>query len=374
MTDAPRPPETLGALELALAAARREAALEAPAREVLTRNARLLEEQIGLARNERFRARIKAVRDLSIVLLVVVLIGGAGAWILSAKQARGLVVEPLRTPPEFAAQGLDGPVLAARLLDRLSAMQAATDSSRAPEQFANNWGDDLQVELPQTGVSVGELHRALRRSLGRETRVSGELVRTPEGLAITTRLGSQPGVTVAGGAGELERLLDRASEAIYRRSQPYRYAVWLSRREGGNPAADEPILRELATSPSKTERLWAHVGLAVNALEGDRFDEAEAIALEGLRLDPSFHKLLWNLSDVQFATGRAEANLHTERPILRRHARPDPRVTEASRLVVLRSSGATAASAVGDHAEALELYLEMSTLPEYADNVANGPY
>jgi len=48
MTDAPRPPETLQALELALAAARREAALEAPAREVLTRNARLLEEQIGL--------------------------------------------------------------------------------------------------------------------------------------------------------------------------------------------------------------------------------------------------------------------------------------------------------------------------------------
>ena len=42
------------------------------------------------------------------------------------------------------------------MLDKLIAMQNGTGSVRPAQSYANNWGDDLKVEIPETGVSIGE--------------------------------------------------------------------------------------------------------------------------------------------------------------------------------------------------------------------------
>ena len=57
-------------------------------------------------------------------------------------------------------------------------MQNATTSSRPPQSYASNWGNDLKVEIPETGVSIGELHRFLRDWLGHDTHISGEVWHT----------------------------------------------------------------------------------------------------------------------------------------------------------------------------------------------------
>ena len=44
-------------------------------------------------------------------------------------------------------------------------------------------------ELIATGVSVGEIYRFLRGWLGHETRVSGEITRSGDGIALTARIG-----------------------------------------------------------------------------------------------------------------------------------------------------------------------------------------
>lgn len=338
---------------------------------VLRKQSALFDEQIGLARNERFRNRIKAIRDMALSVVVLGLIGGLGVLLWNAHQASGLVVEAFQTPPDMAADGLDGSVLAARLLDRLSAMQAGTDSSRAPATFGNNWGDDLAVEVPQTGMSAGEIWRMARQTLGDETRLSGDLTRAADGtLTLTTRVGANPGVSVTGEAGELDRMLTESAAAVYHQAQPYRYGVWLSRTDGGG---DAEVLAELAASGDKTERLWALVGQSVNVYATDPL-QTVAFAREALAFDPSFHKARWNLADGYFLLGWSEADLHETRAISRVMRRRDPRVTKASQDQSLYSYRSLAAAYVGDYDAMLEATRIGAELPDYSGSAKTARY
>ena len=123
---------------------------------VLRKQSALFDEQIGLARNERFRNRIKAVRDMALSAAVLGLLAGAGMVLWSAHRASGLVVEAFQTPPDMAEAGLDGSVVAARLLDRLSA-HAGGHRQRAG-------GGDLRQQLGRRPGRGGASDRACRRA------------------------------------------------------------------------------------------------------------------------------------------------------------------------------------------------------------------
>ena len=78
----------------------------------------------------------------------------------NAAHADGLIIESFSVlPSDMASRGLTGQVLATQMLDKLTAMQRATRSTRAPRTYANNWSDDIKVEIPETGVSIGEAYR-----------------------------------------------------------------------------------------------------------------------------------------------------------------------------------------------------------------------
>ena len=168
----PRPaaPTTPDPVEIAMEIAASGQTPAAAALEVLQTNAALMREQIGLARNERLRNRIKAVRDTALAFVVLLLAAGVLGFVWNARQASGLVIQPLSTPPDLTQRGLDSRAVSSQLLDRLNGLQAKTDSIRAANTFANNWEGDVSVEIPSTGVSIGELDRWLRGALGHEPR------------------------------------------------------------------------------------------------------------------------------------------------------------------------------------------------------------
>lgn len=68
-------------------------------------------------------------------------------------------------------------VLASQLLDRLTDMQAQTDSSHAPGTYSSAWGNDIKAQNPNTGVSVGEACRHFAGWLGHHPHISGEVFR-----------------------------------------------------------------------------------------------------------------------------------------------------------------------------------------------------
>lgn len=302
-----RPPETLEALELALSAARKEAALEAPARDVLTRNALLLDEQIGLARNERFRARIKAVRDLSIAATVFLLLAAVGAMVWSARQANEVVLQAFVVPPEMAAEGLTGEAVAGELLDRMGAIQTKAEASTVfSKTEARGEGETVRVEIPQTGVSLGEVERYLRQRLGRQTIVSGALRRRGDRLLLTVRASGSPGRTLEGTEAELPALLQTAAEAVLQDTQPLRLTGYLVGEK--RFAEAEAVLRPLLASGPNEERSQAYMAMTTIFFSSQRLEEARSAVRQAVRLNRSGASLAY-LGAAEGALGRHEASL-----------------------------------------------------------------
>jgi tetratricopeptide (TPR) repeat protein len=204
----------------------------------------------------RFSDRLKAALQVmtALVGLAIVAVIGTMAW--QAHEARGLVVDAFSVPPDLAQAGLTGQVAAARFLDKLEALQAASaDSDRPAQSFQNNWDSEIKVEIPETGLTFGEFEKLLREKLGHISHVSGEVIRTPTGVTLTARMGQEPPQTFTGAPGDFDALAQQAAEAVYRQSQPYRYAEYLD--EHGRSKEAFQVISDLATNGPTSERGWA---------------------------------------------------------------------------------------------------------------------
>ena len=114
---------------------------------------------------------------------------------------------------------------------------------RPTDTYRNNWADDIKVEIPDTGVSIGEYNRYLRAWLGHETRISGAIYRTPDGVAVTVRAGDTLGETYMGAEKDLPALMQRAAESVFAATQPYRYCDYLETQK--RYKEEYPILHRL---------------------------------------------------------------------------------------------------------------------------------
>ena len=103
---------------------------------------------------------------------------GALLMIRNAVEAHGVVIEAFQVPPGLAQRGLTGEVIAEQVLDQLADLEGAASSSsaRPAGSYSNSWGHDLKVEIPETGVSFGELNRYLREAWGHESHILGEIL------------------------------------------------------------------------------------------------------------------------------------------------------------------------------------------------------
>jgi tetratricopeptide (TPR) repeat protein len=315
-------PGAIGAVGVAVALdeARNDLGLRAPVARFLERQEGLIEnqnrligeqlhhlkEQYRQLRLKHWSERLKLLLQAMTVGVGALIAAGFGVTIWQAAHDTGLVVEAFSVPPDLAQRGLTGQVVGKQVLDRLAAMQAQTTSLRPANSYKNNWGEDLKVEIPETGVSLGELRRYLNGWLGHETRISGEVYRTASGLTVTARPGEDDAKTFTGPDADLDKLIDQAAAAVYESTQPYRYAVYLE----GHGRLDEAkaILQRLTFSPDPVERAWAHVGLG-----NQRFDVSEAEVLSEMKLAlgdvPDFPPALVNIAQADFTFGRYEPAL-----------------------------------------------------------------
>src|SRR5204863_5104560 len=97
-----------------------------------------------------------------------------------------LVVEPFSVSPALAERGLTGAVVAGEVLDQLTRLNAESVAIETV-RLSDSWSADSHVEIPQTGVSIDEVNRLLRRWLGHQTFVSGTVVQTDAGVRLSAR-------------------------------------------------------------------------------------------------------------------------------------------------------------------------------------------
>ncbi len=206
-------PTTVDPVDLALRRAH-DAPVEPDVMRFLRKHERLVEAQMAQLGRERWR-------HIFIMSIGLCVLGAIIALIWEASRARGVAIEPFRVPPEMQARGLDGVVVATQVMDQLLKMQDATESLRAPSTYSNNWGDDIAVEIPNTGITIGDLRSSLRAWFGKQVRLTGELVRRVDGsVALTVRVGASPGTQFEGPEPELDTLIARAAENVYEKTQP----------------------------------------------------------------------------------------------------------------------------------------------------------
>jgi hypothetical protein len=250
----------------------------------------LADEQIALTRlqaddlrrEDRLRhwsLRIRHVSDLmkvafefSVAAILLVLAGLVAAAVWSAAHDRSVVIEAFSVPPDLAAKGLTGEVVASKMLARLSAMQAQTGSSRAASSYASNWDGNIKLQIPDTGISIAEADRFLHAWLGHQTAIVGEVYGTSTGIAVTARAGGSSTPIVTGHEDDVDQLVDRVAASVYRTTQPYRYAIYLITADlgpDGLPAPEQDreareILEELTHTGTPEDRAWAYDGLAAD--------------------------------------------------------------------------------------------------------------
>ncbi|MGN6516017.1 MAG: hypothetical protein ACTHLR_09280, partial [Rhizomicrobium sp.] len=114
---------------------------------------------------------LKLALELAAALIFVSVVVAIVAAIWMASHDNSLVIDAFKVPPDMAAKGLTGDVVASQLLDRLTKMQEDTDSSRAPDTYASDWSAGIKVYIPNTGVSVGDAYRYLANWLGDQTHI-----------------------------------------------------------------------------------------------------------------------------------------------------------------------------------------------------------
>jgi tetratricopeptide (TPR) repeat protein len=343
---APEPlPDSPEPVEIAMDLERHDPSPDSPARRLLVNQNRLVGMQIASERMGVALKMLTALAGLAAAAVLAVLV-----W--EAARAEALVVTPFSVPPELAQRGMTGQVVATRLLDGLATLQAETLSNRPQGAYANDWGDDVQVEIPQTGVSIGELQDFLRGWLGRETNITGEIVRTPTGYTVTARAGADAGKTFAGTEAELDQLILKASEAVYAATQPGRYAGWLVDKQRPKEAIE--VYRRLSISGDRKGRAWA---FAEWSALGEDPAERLRLAERAASLDPKQPTAFMALSAAHQALGHKEAALRADRRLVELLGGPRKKELPAWSAVFYRKEKmAELASSVGDHARAAELY------------------
>jgi tetratricopeptide (TPR) repeat protein len=229
----------------------------------------------------RFALRLRL--GFQIFLMLVATVVGIGALIMirDAIVDHGLVVEAFSVPPDMVRDGLTGEVVATRFLDKLQALQTATASDRPADSYQYNWGSDIKVEIPETGLDLRAVSQFFRDRFGHSNRITGEVIHTATGIAVTARFGDVAPATFTGPENDFDELAGKAAEAVYRSSQPYRFAQFLSGR--GRNAEAFSVIADLAANGTQNERGWADVewGMLDWTANGD-LESARKHCLQGL--------------------------------------------------------------------------------------------
>jgi tetratricopeptide (TPR) repeat protein len=299
----------------------------------------------------------KGLLFLSSLTLLV----GFLALVVNAWGSRGIVIEKFELPPSFRPEGLSSESVSVAVVRRLSHLRAEAEKESATGRSqadvpTSDWLDDSRVEVPRTGITLGDMNRMLRRVLGSDIHVSAAVHLQHDGapllyLLIDGRAARRP---ITGRS----TLIEESAEALYQEAYPFGYAMYLlldgKRHEEG--------MKALHKAAYETER-QSNRPAALNAFAAQLMTEghcAEAIPVlqRALRLDRNLSTALFNLSNAYYSLGRDQESEEASRLLVRQLSfdRPAPGTVAAKRHIDAEDAFA---GQHGDYGSRLRLYERM---------------
>ncbi|MGB6451778.1 MAG: tetratricopeptide repeat protein [Steroidobacteraceae bacterium] len=190
-----------------------------------------LTHQRHLLRGQRLGQAIRIAFQIGIALVVLVLGAGIAVMLHDAFTSHSVVIDSFDAPAALASRGVTGTVLASDVLNELTQLQSATRSIEFVDQkrkLSNGWSNDVKVDVPETGVSLGEISRLLTARFGHDLHIGGGLIETGSGgLALTVSGDSVLPRTFTSASGDLDTLVIDAAQYVYSQFQPVFWARYL---------------------------------------------------------------------------------------------------------------------------------------------------
>jgi tetratricopeptide (TPR) repeat protein len=184
---------------------------------------------LQLLKLKRLGERLRVGLQVFVILAATAIGLGAVVLVRDAVTSRRVVIEPFHSPPALTARGIDGTIIASGLLDQLSRLQDATRSSSAARGLTGAWTGTIKLDVPEAGISVGEISRLLKDRFGHDVHIDGDMVETQTGaLELTVRGNGVPPRSFSAPAADLAQLTIQAAEYVYSMSQPVRWATFLN--------------------------------------------------------------------------------------------------------------------------------------------------
>jgi tetratricopeptide (TPR) repeat protein len=233
--------------------------------------------------------RLRTGFQLFFALFATVIGLGLAIVIYQGVQSRSVVIDSFSAPPSLAADGLNGQVLAAGLLDVLTRIQAASRANIEHRNLSNAWTNEISIDVPETGISIGQVERMIKTRFGHDQHIQGDLVKIPTGLALTVRGTGILPKTFTGEAGALDKLLTQAGEYVFGQSQPGLWAAYLSNTDRNDEAIRFAQVAYTTVATSEKPYVLNYWANAISGKGGDGV-MAEALTLwrEALRLKTDY--------------------------------------------------------------------------------------
>ena len=317
--------ESAAALDFALGVASRKAAdafLEEQTAMLHTQREHLHEQrtlQLSHLKWRRFNDWMRSGWQAMFVVVGAVAVVAILTALWDASRANGLVVDAFTVPPDFEQRGLGGDVIASDVTSRLVAIRqiAVAHSFSNTNDVSQNCANAIKVEIPDTGISLGEVWRYMRRWLGHERYLSGSLREIAGGgIVLTASVDGGGEIAAAGKSADLAETEQHFAEDIFGAFDPVNHINYLSATQRHH-AAYEAASRYVQTAQTILERsdlygLWSYT----TADETGDIKLGLARARVGIGIDPDLAVL--HIQAIKFygALGQDEAVLREAQLVL----------------------------------------------------------
>ncbi|MDE2197247.1 MAG: hypothetical protein KGJ56_08670 [Gammaproteobacteria bacterium] len=303
-------------LQERIAHLRRDAELHDLRAENLRLQSQTLRAQHQQLRTQRWHDRFRAIYQSVLSIVALALLGVIIYAVYSAATDDSVMVNSFQVPPAFAQAGENGTVVAGQFLDQLQILQATSRSSQAAKVLQDAWSNNIQLQVPDVHVSLGDIRRTLHNWLGHQTKISGEVTLQPgaagshgDGILLTIRGSGFVAKSFSGRRGDLPKLLTAAAEYVYGQAEPYMFSAYLE-EHGRNDEAIALVKAAYPTAPAK-DRPWLlnAWGNGLSALNQNiaALEEYQ----QAIRFNPRFWLEYGNVQDSQIALGQEQAAYET---------------------------------------------------------------
>jgi len=164
--------------------------------------------------------RLSMVYQAVLSVVAVAILGTIVYAIYSAATDHSVVVNQFQVPPVFVSEGNNGTVIASEFLDQLHELQISARSIPGARALQGAWANNIQLQIPQVHVSLGDIQRTLHSWLGHQIEINGEVVMHGKQIALTVRGTGIAARTYTGTPTDLQSLLSYAAEYVYVQAEP----------------------------------------------------------------------------------------------------------------------------------------------------------